>query len=109
MVTTGATLGDASGGKHGEEQQQTRRSRPRSPCSRLLKYGDGYIETGWKFANGAAKSPDTQYCHYKQFLGEGSTAIQNVGVDGKQLPSPTNVIDQSERFTHCQWFNGDLG
>ena len=41
---------------------------------KTVKYGAGYVETGWKFANGAAKTPDSQYCHYRQFLGDSNTA-----------------------------------
>jgi hypothetical protein len=75
---------------------------------KTVPYKGGYVFTGWRFANGAARTPESQYCHYKRFLGEGNSAIQSVGDDGKQMPAPTGVMDQSERFAHCQWFNGDL-
>ena len=77
---------------------------------KTVKYGAGYIETGWKFANGAAKTPDSQYCHYRQFLGDSNSAVQGVGTDGKIVPAPRGVKDQAERFANCQWFNGgELG
>lgn len=76
---------------------------------RRVTHGQGSIETGWEFADGAAKTPNKQWCHYKQTLGDGNSVIQIIGWDGKQSPAPATVKDQSTRFTKCQWFSGGLG
>ena len=76
---------------------------------KTVEYGAGIIETGWNFANGAARTPEYQFCHYKQSVGDGGTALQTIGRNGVQAPSPANVKDQAERFAKCQWFNGNLG
>ena len=74
-----------------------------------VKHGDGTIFTGWNFANGAATTPKEQFCYYSQTIGAGSSARQNIGVNGAMIEAPFGVKDQAERFAKCQWFNGHLG
>ena len=73
------------------------------------RHGDGVIYTGWDFPDGAAKTPNRQFCYYNQMLGGGNEASQTVGWNGAVLPAPTGVKDQTERFTKCQWWNGHVG
>jgi len=74
-----------------------------------VEYGQGFIETGWNFPNGAARTPDEQWCNYKQNIGPGNVAVQFVGRDGEISVPPAGVKDQTGRFARCQWFNGHLG
>jgi hypothetical protein len=76
---------------------------------KTVSYGEGTVETGWRFPNGAAKSPEAQFCHYKQNVGDGGWGVQNIGRNGEILPAPKGVSDQRERFTKCQWFSGSVG
>jgi hypothetical protein len=71
-----------------------------------VKYGDGIIDTGWRYANGAAKTPFEQYCYYKERAGANTERKQDVGTNGTVLPAPPGVTDQAQRFSLCQWFNG---
>jgi hypothetical protein len=75
---------------------------------KTVKYETGEIITGWQFANGAAKTPNYQYCYFKQAT-VGGRNIQDIAADGKLTTTPAGVTDQKERFTHCQWFSGELG
>ena len=74
-----------------------------------VKYGEGSVMTGWNFANGAAKTPESQWCYYHVSVGAGSDISQTIGRNGAMRPAPSGVTDQAERFAKCQWFNGHLG
>jgi hypothetical protein len=74
-----------------------------------VRHGDGMIYTGWDFPNGAATTPNRQFCYYNQQLGGGNEASQTVGWNGAIAPTPTGVRDQDERFAKCRWWNGSVG
>ena len=78
---------------------------------KTVKYGISEVITGWKFANGAAKKPDSQYCYFKRWQdsGGGTWTLQDIANDGVMAAAPYGVIDQEARFARCQWFNGNLG
>ena len=94
--------GSGSGGSHDPAIQTT------VTVFKNVKYGNDEVVTGWKFANGAATSPEHQYCYLKVTTSSGRN-IQDIGDNGTMGPAPAGVTDQRERFAKCQWFNGDLG
>jgi hypothetical protein len=75
---------------------------------KTVAHGSGSVVSGWRFANGAAKAPESQYCYYTYENASGLHIKQDIGEDGTMLAGLTGS-DQRERFAQCKWFSGNLG
>ena len=76
---------------------------------KTVAHGSGSVVTGWRFANGASKTPESQYCYYTHKDASGLQIKQDIGEDGTMVAGITGSADQRERFARCQWFSGNLG
>jgi hypothetical protein len=71
-----------------------------------VPFADGFVKTGWTFANSAQTSPSSQYCYYsKPGLTAESEEIVRLGNNRVQLPPAVDLpFDENAAFQNCVWF-----
>jgi hypothetical protein len=69
--------------------------------------GRDQVVTGWRYPNGKAASPTSQYCYYTTPNGDGTVRQINIGDNGQaQVQSRKLLRNFDQAFARCQWWNG---
>lgn len=74
-----------------------------------VKFGSGYVDTGWNFDLSDTVRPKAQYCYYRQDITKGLGTKYMLAFDGSpRRPGPLQKLsfDFDEALTNCTWFSG---
>jgi hypothetical protein len=75
-----------------------------------VDFEQGYVVTGWSFANSEQTAPDHQYCYFEQSVGALSHRSIRITLayDGVMLPQlkGSEEFDPNRAAMNCVWFGG---
>jgi hypothetical protein len=70
-----------------------------------VKHGPGAVVTGWKYPNGTASVPSTEYCYYTSVNADHSTKRIDLAYNRVQIAGThvSLVPDIEDALKKCQW------
>lgn len=70
-----------------------------------VTFGQGTVVTGWRYANGSSKTPNTQYCYYSQAKPDGTEQKVNVAINRIPETAARKLMPNLDAaLTKCVWF-----
>lgn len=75
-----------------------------------VRFGNGRVESGWRFATSSQLLPTAQYCSYIETVDDGAAVRVSIGANGAMLPQSKQRagFNVAEAFANCVWFKGSL-
>jgi hypothetical protein len=74
-----------------------------------VPHAHGEVHTGWRFPNGGAKTPTSEFCYFSVDHNNGSGERIDLGDDGKFDSRATKLMKSArEAFGKCVWFKGQV-